>query len=80
MDKIARIRAELKRRRENILSKVHHLPIHRIELLDELLSFLDTLEAEEDFDDVAHYTKVREIKTAKFFAFLRRIAPFFNLI
>lgn len=48
MDKIARIRAELKRRREDILSKVEHRPIHRIELLDDLLSFLDTLSEEPD--------------------------------
>ena len=48
MDKIARIRAELKRRREDILSKVEHRPIHRIELLDDLLSFLDTLSKEPD--------------------------------
>ncbi len=48
MDKIEKIRQEIKRLREDILSKVHHLPIHRIELLDDLLSFIDALLEEPD--------------------------------
>ena len=51
MDKIEKIRTELKRRREDILSKVEHRPIHRIELLDDLLSFLDTLSKEPDIPE-----------------------------
>lgn len=37
------IYAEIERLKKNILSKVHHYPIHRIELLDGLLVFLDSL-------------------------------------
>ena len=51
MDKIEKIRTELKRRREDMRSKVEHRPIHRIELLDDLLSFLDTLSKEPDIPE-----------------------------
>lgn len=37
------IRKEIQRLEQNILSKVHHYPIHRIELLNDLLAFLDSL-------------------------------------
>ena len=65
MSNIDKIRQEIERRKENIVSKVHHYPIHRIELLDDLLTFIDSLPEEkpsEDLEEAAddHIRKVAD--------------------